>query len=120
MDLSKLPKLSHTTPPPADQAPPQDPPSDQPVATAVPADTGVGVGADVWISAIVGIVLMLMGKGFAAWALTTLAGGTYNTGMIWADGKPVGYWELGGGVAGTGSGVFLLGLAVAMQALARL
>lgn len=112
MDLSKLPHRSSTTSPP--------PPAAQP--TAPPVTTGVG--AEIWISAIVGIVLMLLGRSFAIWAFTTLTGGTYATGFHWQTGpqagQPVGYWELLSGVAWTDSGIFLLGLALVLEAITLL
>ncbi len=116
MDLSKLPKLSQTPPPPQQSPPPS--PSPQPPAYAAPVVAQPSLGAEVWISAIVGIVLMLMGWGFARWAFKTLTGGTFSTGYIWPDGRPVGYWELQGGVAWTESGMFLLGLAFVLEAVA--
>lgn len=115
MDYSKLPKLSSTPPPPPPAAPP--PPGNAAPITA-------GIGAEVWISAIVGIVLMLLGRSFGAWAITTLTGGTYETGVNWISGplagQPVGYWELAGGTAWTDSGIFLLGLALILEAIALL
>lgn len=110
MDLSKLPKLSNTPPPP-----PPSPPLDY--APRVSA----GSGAEIWISSIVGIVLLLLGRSFAAWAFTTLTGGTYQTGLNWVTGplagQPVRYWELAGGIAWTDSGIFLLGLALILEAI---
>src|SRR5690554_1263458 len=112
MDYSKLPKLSSTPPPPPPASPP--PPGNAAPITA-------GIGAEVWISAIVGIVLMLLGRSFGAWAITTLTGGTYETGVNWISGplagQPVGYWELAGGTAWTDSGIFLLGLALILEAI---
>ena len=48
-----------------------------------------GIGAEVWVSAIVGIVLMLLGLNFAKWAITTMFGGTYDTGSRGAHPCPV-------------------------------
>ena len=117
MDLSKLPKLSNTPAPP-----PQTPPPAQPPGNAAPITPGIG--AEIWISAIVGIVLMLLGRSFAAWAYTTLTGGTYQTGFNWQigpkAGQPVGYWELLSGIAWTESGIFLLGVALVLEAIVLL
>src|SRR6266536_2038269 len=68
MDMSKLPRLSNTRdahpPPPADALPP---PVVQTVSYAQPESS---VGAEVWLSGILGIVFMLLGKTFAIWFFT--------------------------------------------------
>ena len=116
MDFSKLPKPSNTPPPP------QTPPPAQPPGNAAPITAGVG--AEIWISAIVGIVLILLGRSFGAWAFTTLTGGTYETGVNWISGpltgQPVGYWDLAGGTAWTDSGIFLLGVVLVLEAIVLL
>jgi len=80
-----------------------------------------GIGAEVWVSAIIGLVLMLLGRSFAGWAIATMTGRTYNTGATWTDGnlagQPVAYWDLEGFVAWNDSALFLFGLAMALEAL---
>ena len=89
----------------------------------VPRDAGVG--AEVWLSAIIGAFLMLMGRSFAGWLMAKLTGQPYVTGATWAPGNdhgypagsPVGYWELEGFVALNDSAIFLFGLAMVLEAL---
>jgi hypothetical protein len=89
---------------------------------------GPGIGAEVWLSAIIGIVLMLFGLTFAKWALTTAFGGTYSTGLVWLapiegqpnqhpEGAPITYWELNDGVTALQDmAIFLFGLAMVLEA----
>jgi hypothetical protein len=83
--------------------------------------TGPGVGAEVWLSAIVGVVLILMGRNFASWAITTLAGYTFHTGVNWTAGPKAGtevdYWDLQGYTALQEAGLFLFGLAMVLEAI---
>jgi hypothetical protein len=92
-------------------------------------DPSPGVGAEVWLSAILGIILMLVGMSFAKWALVTMTGGTYSTGATWgapvpdlpnqhAEGSPIGYWELSDGVTALQDmAIFLFGLAMVLEAV---
>lgn len=90
-------------------------------------DRSPGIGAEVWLSAILGVILMLVGMSFAKWALVTMTGGTYDTGLTWgapvpgqpdqhAEGSPIGYWELSGFSALQDMAIFLFGLAMALEA----
>ena len=89
----------------------------------VPRDAGVG--AEVWLSAIIGAFLMLVGKSFGGWLIATLTGQQYNTGIMWAagndrgfpEGQPVSYWDLDGYTALTDSAIFLFGLAMVLEAV---
>ena len=89
----------------------------------VPRDAGVG--AEVWLSAIIGAFLLLMGKSFAGWLIAKATGQPYVTGATWAEGNdrgypadhPVGYWELDGFVALNDSAIFLFGLAMVFEAI---
>jgi hypothetical protein len=98
---------------------------------ASPARVEPGVGAEVWVSAIVGIVLMLLGLTFAKWALTTMFGGTYDTGLTWGapvpgqpnqhpEGSPIAYWDLRGFTALQDCAIFLFGLAMVLEAIVLL
>ena len=86
-----------------------------------PVDVQPGIGAEVWVSAIVGIILMLVGMNFAKWAITTMAGGTYHTTVNWTAGPKAGqevaYWELDGFAALQDCGLFLFGLAMVLEAI---
>jgi hypothetical protein len=90
-------------------------------------DRNPGIGAEVWLSAILGVILMLVGMSFAKWALVTMTGGTYDTGLTWgapvpdqpnqhAEGSPIGYWELSGFSALQDMAIFLFGLAMVLEA----
>lgn len=89
----------------------------------VPRDAGVG--AEVWLSAIIGAFLMLMGRSFAGWLIARATGQPYVTGATWAPGNdkgypagsPVGYWELEGFTALSDSAIFLFGLAMVLEAV---
>jgi hypothetical protein len=81
-----------------------------------------GIGAEVWVSAIIGLVLMLLGRSFAGWAIAAMTGRTYDTGFTWGEGtplagQPVAYWDLQGFTALNDSALFLFGLAMVLEAL---
>ena len=99
----------------------------QPVAysgpgTYIPRDAGVG--AEVWLSAIIGAFLILMGKSFGGWLIAKATGQPYVTGATWAEGNdrglpadsPVGYWDLEGFAALNDSAIFLFGVAMVLEA----
>lgn len=92
--------------------------------TFTPDSVSPGVGAEVWVSAIVGVVLMLIGLNFAKWALTTMFGGTYQTNATWQTddrfGQPVAYWDLQGSVALQDCALFLFGFAMMLEAIVLL
>jgi hypothetical protein len=166
MDLSKLPRMSHTpSAPPPDPAEtvPQPVPPDAAFPVIVPAQTaeppqvhcnrcgaansagsrfcngcgaelrapqaisyaapvdGPGIGAEVWLSAIIGVALMLYGRGFLLWALTSMTGGTFHTTVSWTtgpnQGQEVGYWQLEGSTALQETAIFLFGFAMVLEAL---
>jgi hypothetical protein len=134
MDMSKLPRLSQTNkddaPEPITGGPTTAPPA-PPVAQGAARerdadayDPGYSVGAEVWISIILGIVFIFMGFNFARYLGATLTGGTFHTNVNWTsgekEGQEVGYFELQGGTAHTESGLFLFGLALVLEALALL
>jgi hypothetical protein len=81
----------------------------------------VGVGAEVWLSAIIGLVLMLIGKSFGGWLLAKATGQPHHTGVVWTDtertGQEVGYWELQGFAALNDAAIFLFGFAMVLEAL---
>jgi len=127
MDMSKLPRLSNSrneTPPPEDALPPPE----QPIPAQAhynpretPMTQGQLLGAEVWLSAILGIIFMLMGRNFAVWALTKLFGGTYHTQVNWTSGplagQEVAYPELVGFVMLTDASIFVFGLALLFEAI---
>jgi hypothetical protein len=85
------------------------------------ADLGPGIGAEVWLSAVIGAVVMFMGINFARWALTTMTGGTFQTNVNWTAGpkagQPVAYWELDGFTALQDTALFLFGFAMVLEAI---
>jgi hypothetical protein len=80
----------------------------------------LGGVTSVWVSAIVGLICIMLSWNFAKWLVTTLSGQTYNTGVNWIDGpnagQPVGYFELATGWGYTEMGMFLLGVALVVEA----
>ena len=89
-------------------------------ASRTPAGADPGVGAEVWMSAVIGIVLMLVGRSFGGYLAATLTGQTYHTNATWTagpkEGQEVAYWELSGYTALSDSAIFLFGLAMVMEA----
>ena len=125
MDLSKLPRLSQSkgqvpgeASPAAEKLPEAQPAASQPVAYNTEPPVGPGEVGNIWLSLIIGLVVMLMGLNFAKWAMATLLGQTYDTGYLWPDGRPVAYWELQGHTAVSDSALFLFGLACVLEAAA--
>ena len=130
MDMSKLPRLSSTQeatpPPPADAPVPPTP--DQPIPARAtvpyseqPMTQGMLMGAEVWLSAVLGIIFMLVGRNFGIWLLSKLTGGTYHTGVTWQTGpltgQEVAYPDLIGFVMWTDASLFLFGLAMVFEAI---
>jgi hypothetical protein len=80
-----------------------------------------GVGAEVWVAAIVGIIVMLMGMSFAKWSIARLTGNPHHTNVTWQVGEKAGqevdYWELEGHVAFQDAAIFLFGLAMVLEAI---
>jgi hypothetical protein len=127
MDVSKLPRLSKSDPPPDNGTPPGEvPPAQQAerLDYARPLAPDVGFAGTIWISLIVGLLLLYMGQNFAKWGIATLRGGTYRTNVEWTAGQkagqPVAYWELQGFTALSDAAVFLFGLAMVLEAVALL
>lgn len=88
-----------------------------------PSPLGVTMGAEVWISAVLGLLFMLLGRPFGSWLFARMTGREHHTGMIWSEGAPnagqeVPYWEVEGFGALTDSAIFLFGLAMVLEALA--
>lgn len=132
MDLSKLPRMSKTDRPPNDPegAPPVVGTGEVPTVGAAapvrPVDEvyepgSAGIGAEVWLSAVIGLVCLLMGRNFAGWLLARLTGQTYHTGVNWVEGPKAGtevaYTELLGAPIWTDSAMFLFGLALMFEAV---
>ena len=141
MDLSKLPRMSNTPAEsdkrPADAADPAGVPLD-----AVPAAPGresagavyeqhgvrrvpveVGVGAEAWVSGLVGLVFLYFGQRFGGWLLATLTGRAYNTGYVWPPSDPragqvVPYWSIDPHIFSPLSdcALFVFGLALLLEA----
>jgi hypothetical protein len=86
MDMSKLPRLSNTaasTPPPDADAP--LPPADQPIParpeppySEQPMTQGMLMGAEVWLSFVIGIILLLMNTRFISWVLSKMGVGQFT------------------------------------------
>ena len=118
MDMSKLPRMSQTPPPPSSE--PQHQPAGSPAARDT-YDTPESNVAEVWISAALGVILMLMGRTFAAYLLSLLTGSFFHTGVIWQTGPKAGtevsYPELQGFPMLTDASMFLFGLVLLLDAV---
>ncbi len=123
MDVSKLPRLSGDkkdsaseigalTPSPTKSDSPA--PATQPLSytTAPPP----GIGAEIWFSAIIGLIFLALGWTFGKYLTTTLSHQPFHTQVIWQTGPlagtEVGYWDLEGGTAFSDSAIFLMGVAL--------
>ena len=115
MDLSKLPKLSETPPPPV--TPEKPLPDHKPIPDYGPPAPSEMVGAEVWVSAIIGLIFLLLGRRFAIYLLSILSGKAFHTGINWISGakagQEVGYRELEGFVFYNESAMFVFGLITA-------
>jgi hypothetical protein len=124
MDLSKLPKFSQSPPPPAEEK--ADAATEQSAMppAAIPVDYGhspsPGIGAEVWISVIIGLIFLMIGWNFARYTGCVLTGQVYHTNVNWTAGPKAGsevkYTELEGSVFWNDSAMFLFGLALVMEA----
>jgi hypothetical protein len=88
-----------------------------------PSPLGVTMGAEVWISAVLGLLFMLLGRPFGSWLYARITGGEHHTGVVWSEGtekagQEVAYWDLQGFPALEQSAIFLFGLAMVLEALA--
>jgi hypothetical protein len=129
MDLSKLPKLSDTqsqAPPvaPAPVEPFQPPgPSRSQTMDYRPGERQIGVGVDIWISLVIGLLLLMMGASFGKYALASLRHQPYHTNVNWTsgpkDGTEVAYFELEGYTALSDMGIFLFGAMLLAEAAAK-
>jgi hypothetical protein len=122
MDISKLPKFSESPPPPPASPSPTD--ETQP-AMPMPARPyqQAGLGADVWVSVIIGLLMIYMGLNFGKFLVAKLSGQPYHTNVNWMEGaqagKEVSYFELQGFTAWTDMGVFLFGMVLLLEAAAK-
>lgn len=136
MDFSQLPKMSKTPSTPtasesatSDEAstplttdtPKHDVPRPQAIdyrnAYAAPEASFGGV----WLSLIAGVIFLALGATFGRFLLAKLSGKDFATGVNWTagpnEGQPVTYFELQGGTAWTDAGLFLMGVALLLDAL---
>ncbi len=132
MDLSKLPKLSSSSG--------QEPAGNAPAEQAAPAAEGTpvlppaawramdysgttggpGLGADIWFSVIVGLLLLYMGSSFARFVIAEATHQPFHTQVFWQEGPLVGtevaYFDLAGFTAWSDMGIFLFGLVLLFEA----
>ena len=124
MDLSKLPKLSDT------KAAGGEPGAAEPVPPAVAYRQPTtpppppGLGADVWISTVLGLLFVFLGMTFARFAVAKLTGQPFHTGVNWTDDAhppdtEVAYFDLSGYTAWTDMGIFLFGLTLLFEAASK-
>jgi hypothetical protein len=78
-------------------------------------------GAEIWLSAIIGFICLMVGLNFAKYSLARLSGKPYHTGVNWVAGpnagQEVAYPELQGFTMLTDSAYFLFGLALIFEAI---
>ena len=78
------------------------------------------VGAEVWVSAIIGLIFLLLGRRFAIYLLSILSGKAFHTNVNWISGakagQEVGYRELEGFIYYNESAMFAFGLALIFEA----
>ena len=128
MDVSKLPKLSDTKGATADERP-SPAPAEQ-ASGAVPhwepVPRPAGVGVDVWISTIVGLLCLSIGLPFAKFCVAKLTHQPFPTGYTWPDddpkgraGQEVAYFDLESHTAWGDMGVFLFGLTLLFEAASK-
>lgn len=143
MDISKLPKLSDTRS--ATDAPPAAEAVSEP--TPVPAaeravergpmrqrdsvpyrsayDAGPpGLGPEIWVSVVIGVIFVALGLGFAKWGVAKVAGRPFDTGVNWVtedarNGSPVPYFQLLGHTAWQEAGEFFFGLTLLVEAATK-
>jgi hypothetical protein len=128
MNLSKLPRLSQSPEPPPSPLPA---PQESPTATSPSAEpldysrhrpnaTAGTTGAEVWISAAIGLILMYMASTFGTYLISRITQEPFHTGVNWIEGpkagQEVGYWELEGMTALTHASMWLFGLAMVFDA----
>lgn len=119
MDMSKLPKFSDTPQPPANQP---DEKREEPNSHPMGKDLQMGYGPEIWLSFVIGVLLMLMGRSFASFVIAKITGHPYHTGFNWTEGPMIGqevsYFDLQGFPALTETGLFLFGLALVLEGFA--
>ena len=121
MDLSKLPKLSESPAPPPPVQDETPAPAPQPIDYGHGPTIGVSIGAEVWVSLIIGIIFLMLGFNFARYAFTTMSGHAYHTHVDWTDGPKAGtevaYPDLTGDVIWNDSALFIFGVALILEAI---
>ena len=77
-------------------------------------------GGEIWFNVVVGIIFMLLGRGFGGYAIAKITHQPHHTGQEWREGPKAGqevdYPDLEGNVFASESAMFLFGLAVAIDA----
>lgn len=81
-------------------------------------------GAEIWITAILGLIFIFMGSNFLRYSYSTFRGRSYETGIEWSTGPkagtPVQYYDLMGFTAYTETGECLFGIALLLESVALL
>jgi hypothetical protein len=143
MDVSKLPRLSNTQEQQQRERPAGAPHDEQapdsrlapdaeptvPFASQAPAGSSrpvlregldVGTGAEAWLSAILGLVFLLLGRSFGAYLFARMTGQVYHTGIEWTSGplagQEVAYPDLQGFTMLNDAAMFLFGLTLLLEA----
>lgn len=76
---------------------------------------------EIWLSVAIGVILMLIGRNFAAFSFAKLTGREFHTQVTWTAGPRAGqevdYPELQGFTALSDSAIFLFGLAMVLEGI---
>ncbi len=81
----------------------------------------VGMGGEAWLSAIIGLVFIFLGRTFGAFLIAKLTGHAFHTEVLWPSGENAGsevdYFSLQGFQAISDMGIFLFGVVLLLEAL---
>ena len=135
MDVSKLPRLSKTeaggstegAPPGQTPQPQVNPPAQAIQPLQAPVGAAPGIGIEIWITIIVGLLFLALGRGFARYEVARIKHQPYHTGILWQEGPLSGtevpYPQLDASFGlpyYSDSGLFVFGVALILGALAQL
>jgi len=121
MDLSKLPRLSETDKhtPASNTVANQGSPNTFPQEPEYTASVAARSGPESWLSAVLGIVFMMMGWTFAKFLFAKITNQPFHTGVEWQTGpnagQEVAFFDLVGYTAHTQAAIFLFGLAMLLE-----
>ena len=124
MDISKLPKFSKRSetdnPAIPENVSSQPDPASPPLDYRIPAHYSEGIGADVWFTTVIAVLLLFFGRTFGSYLLARATGHSFHTNVFWTDGErngqEVSYPDLEGRQMLSDAGVFFFGLILLLDA----